>query len=456
MRGLTLLLCALLLWGAGCESTAKVDNPVVGPPPPRLPPEKVLARQRALGITDAESGVARVADASGSPASAMTHQVSSTQVRTVAGSATEFPDDLVVAKVNEQPLFAAEFCRVLDIVGAKGPMLRNLELAMENTPDADKRAMIERRYNMERQALIQKMLPKMVERKLLVQAYKNKLKKAQLDQLETFMKGDWESYLEQKRRQFQQGSIPELLALWETLGFDLELMEQGSRDRLIAGMYVQQEQGKSIPDPSRQDLMQYYNDHHDDFKIEGKVRWQQLVVLNSKHKGTAGAQQQVEKIVELLLAGADFSETIQKHGDGIKAKEGGVWDWTVRGSLMDKNIEEQIFELPVGEMSGVIETKDGFQIVLVLERVDEAFRPFEMLQEEITEKIKEDRFVATTQRAIAQLRRTATIWTIFDGTDLPEHPDATPAVASPEDVFQDSGAGVTPASAAESANPFED
>ncbi|MEX1224974.1 MAG: peptidyl-prolyl cis-trans isomerase, partial [Pirellulales bacterium] len=71
-------------------------------------------------------------------------------------------------------------------------------------------------------------------------------------------------------------------------------------------------------------------------------------------------------------------------------------------------------QLPLNQMSPIIEDADGFYIIRVVERQPEGFTPFREAQVEIAEKIKLDHREQQIKDYYASLREEISIWTIFD------------------------------------------
>ncbi|MEE2826952.1 MAG: peptidyl-prolyl cis-trans isomerase, partial [Planctomycetota bacterium] len=87
------------------------------------------------------------------------------------------------------------------------------------------------------------------------------------------------------------------------------------------------------------------------------------------------------------------------------SSEGGIHDWTNRGSLVSKELDEAIFTLPIGVLSDVIETSRGFHIVRVIERTDAGTKAFRDAQVGIREKLVAERQAKTVQEHMKKLRK---------------------------------------------------
>lgn len=422
MRPIYLIVMAVGLLCCGCQGTgpAKIDNPVVGPPPPRLPPEKIREKQLAYA---GQSDDSPEAVASSTARARLDDRPSSSGIQRVSltsGNDKDLPtfdDGMVVAMVNDQPIFAGEVL---------APMRKNLKLAEAQMKQEYGKAYKPEMMNRLRAMYIKGALPRIVEQKMLVVAAKAAFKKNQMEGMMRVVEKEWGSHLEQMMQHNKCTSVAELETLLAENDYDLEDHEANFKDRQIAMNYVGFRSHSKF-EPTRKEMLKYYEEHLADYEFPARVHWQQLVISDSVHGGEAGARKRVDLVVKELVDGADFTATIKKYGDGPKAKAGGKWDWTVKGSLQNKDIENELFTLPVGEMSGVIRTSSGFQIVQVIDRQEAGRKTFESQQKAIEGKIKEEAYHLRAKDVIAEVREASIIKTIFDGDDPKARPSEKPA-----------------------------
>ncbi len=435
MRPMHILITVGLLLCCGCQGTgpAKHDNPVVGPPPPRLPVEKIRENQIAAGISpdrspsrsasrvkidDEESSEQLVANSipDDTPSSSGIQRISLTQLKN--GDLPPFADGMVVAMVNDQPIFAGE------VLAPAHPQLKSIEKQMQ--AELGKKFKPELLYPY-RAKFIQALLPRYIERKMLVQAAKSTFKKQQLEGLSKSVDAEWGQHLEQMMQKNKVKSINELEELMKENDFDIEADEASFKDQQIAMNFVAFKAHSKF-EPTRKEMLAYYETHLADYEFPARVHWQQLVISNEAHGGEEGARKLLDKVVKELLDGADFGATVKKYGDGPKAANSGIWDWTVKGSLANKELDTELFTLPVGEMSGVIQTPSGFQIVQVLDRQAAGRQPFESQQKNIEAKLKEEAYKERAQKVLAEIREASIIKTVFDEAELAAKEGAEPPI----------------------------
>ncbi len=414
MRSTHIIIVFGLLLFCGCQSTtpAKIDNPVVGPPPPRLPPDQIRARQLAYAGQSDDGRKAKVDGveryALNSEEDQPDHKPSGIQTVSLEQTKDEdlpaFEDGMVVAFVNDQPIFAGE------VLAPAQMKLKELEAQMRKEYGKQfKPEMVHRLRGM----FIKASLQRLVDTKMLALAAKSEFKKNQLEGLNKALEKEWVQHLEQMMEANKCNSLAELQTLMEEKNYDLEEHETAFKENQLAMNFVSYKAHSKF-EPTRKEMLTYYEAHIKDYEFPSRVHWQQLVISDAVHKGEAGAKRQVEKAVEELLADAEFGAVVKKYGDGPKTANGGIWDWTIKGSLQNKEIENELFTLPVGEMSGVIRTPTGFQIVQVLDRQEAGCKSFESLQKTIEEDLKREAYSTRAKEVIHQIRENTIIKTVFD------------------------------------------
>ncbi len=82
--------------------------------------------------------------------------------------------------------------------------------------------------------------------------------------------------------------------------------------------------------------------------------------------------------------------------------------------MKNETVDQAIFSLPIGELSPIIESAEGFHIVRVIERQDAGMVPFTKAQVEIKEKIQNERRQSQMEAYIRDVKSKAQVWTIFD------------------------------------------
>ena len=124
-----------------------------------------------------------------------------------------------------------------------------------------------------------------------------------------------------------------------------------------------------------------------------------------------------------VLEGKPFAEIARTRSEGPTAAAGGTYDWTTKGSLASKVLDEAVFTLPVGQLSTILEDGGMLHIVRVTERTDAGRTPFIEAQVSIRQDLMDERRKREMDDYLAKLKERTPVWTIFDG----QPPTATAA-----------------------------
>ena len=269
-----------------------------------------------------------------------------------------------------------------------------------------------------RAEIIQGTLRTHIEQQLLLNALKTKLKEEQLQSIEAQLQKAFDEELKTMYKQYGISTIPELEVELGKQHSSLQAVKAAFRNRHLARQWMAyRSTSKKV---ERGDLIAYYREHQKDYEFPTKFQWQQISIASEKHGGEAKAAQFVETLLKELEDGADFGELARKHSAGPTAAESGKWDWTSVGSLTDQKLEKLLLELPVNDIAGPHQTKQGFDIVRVTARQEGGRKGFESVQEKIREKLQRELDQSAGDKLLQELREQATIEILIKPEDLVE------------------------------------
>lgn len=390
MRAVLFSLCVAAA-ASGCDALLKpkADNPVMGPPPPRvtqhepaarssLDPSNPLYPQSAMADTQPKT--------SGGPIQEISYE----------GDKPLITDNTVVATVNGTPIFAAQ------VLEQYAPKLAEIsEKVSAHELNEGKLTIIRRDLNLH------------IERKLLSEALKGTLASDQVEMLEGHIDELFEQEIEHMKERTGVKTRLELEAKAEEQGTSLAQLRDAFASQLMAKEFLRAKAG-TPPQIGRPEMLAYYKEHLDEYSFPLQVLWQQIVVDHDKHGGKRQALEHLEKAVSELRNAADFGEVAKRYSDGPRAAQGGQWDWTRTGSLADSDVEDVLFRLSPGTISSVIEGDNAFKLVKVVQRREAGHTPFEEVQDEIKKKIQQQFQQDTMKDVLADMQERAVIWSIFD------------------------------------------
>lgn len=207
------------------------------------------------------------------------------------------------------------------------------------------------------------------------------------------------------------------------LGSSLADVQRAFNERVIASEWVRTKV-KIEEEVSPDDLLTYYKSHLSEYEYPTQARWEELMVRKSRfgtpRQAYAAMAELGNEAWQRLAATPNttqpaFSELAKAKSDGFNADKGGQHDWTTQGALKAEQVDSALFTLPVGRMSKILESDQGFHIVRVLERKTAGRKPFTEVQNDIREKLKDERFRVAVEEYLANLRKDARIWTVYTG-----------------------------------------
>ena len=154
-----------------------------------------------------------------------------------------------------------------------------------------------------------------------------------------------------------------------------KISEDDFRKELIKGCRVDalvQQSCQGVPEPTEQDVADYYTAHQADYVTQPQVLAQHILV-KTEGLDAADKTQALEKIKAIrarIVAAGDRGEVGQafcaearEHSDCPSGAQGGSLGWFGPG-MMVPEFDQASFSMKCGEVSDVIETQFGYHIIL--------------------------------------------------------------------------------------------
>jgi len=208
------------------------------------------------------------------------------------------------------------------------------------------------------------------------------------------------------RQQYKLPSMEALEAEVTKSGQDFEDFKRQIRDQLLTQDLIRKEVGSRII-VSHEDVVKYYNEHKSDFVRPETVVLREIFV-SSEGKPAADVpalRKKAENLRDRVLnRGDDFGEMAKHFSDSSTAQQAGELGSFERSQL-DPNISAKVFGLKHGEMTDVIETKTGFEILQVVERYEAGQQPLEKVEPEISNRLYEVKMEPGLRTYLATLRQ---------------------------------------------------
>jgi parvulin-like peptidyl-prolyl isomerase len=230
-----------------------------------------------------------------------------------------------------------------------------------------------------------------------------------------------EVVLKKLMEKYQATTRTDLEAKMAAAGQSLDRQRQMYLERALAGGWEEQhvKDNREIP---VSETFGYYQEHIDDFKFPSKARWEELMVSFDRFNSREEAERAIAQMGNEVLRGADFAAVAKAQSHGPTKSKGGAYDWTTKGSLVSKVLDEAIFGLPLNRMSQILESDQGFHIVRVVERVDAGTTSFREAQVGIRKKLRDEHVQRQKDEFLAKIKQRTPVWTIYDSQTDPATP----------------------------------
>ena len=300
----------------------------------------------------------------------------------------QFEQSRVLALVGGEPIFVGDM--ILEVN-------QLIEKFMAGAPDEIKAE--------QRDVLMQRLLPKYIDNKMLY-----------ISSLEDLPEGaDLDKILTGAASEFDEKALPGLIkesGVKNISQFEANLRAQGSslsqmrsnwaRDQLTK--FFLSQQLKINTTVNHQMMLDEYHKNLADYETVAKSKWEQIMIRFDRGGGRESAKAKAEGLLDKVVHGANFEALAKAESHGFRASSGGQHDWTTRNALVLKEIDEAIFTQPIGRLSDLIESRDGYHIVRVIDRQDAGHVPFREAQVKIKERIQNDSREQAFKKHIEKLK----------------------------------------------------
>jgi parvulin-like peptidyl-prolyl isomerase len=141
------------------------------------------------------------------------------------------------------------------------------------------------------------------------------------------------------------------------------------------------------------------------------VRHILLLTQGKTEEEKTAVRKKMEEILAKAKAGEDFSALAAQYSEDPGSKDkGGLYEDFEKGSMV-KPFEDAAFTIPVGELSGIVETSYGYHILKIVDRKKET-KPLDEVRGEIESKLKQDKQTGAFTTFMAALKKKTSFKTV--------------------------------------------
>src|SRR6266567_3175646 len=199
-------------------------------------------------------------------------------------------------------------------------------------------------------------------------------------------------------------SMEELEKAVSGQGMNWEDFKNNIRSTLLTQRVISSEVGSHIT-ISDEEVTKYYEAHKTEFVRPEQVALREIVVSTEgkKPEDLPDLKKKAETALKRVQDGEDFGEIAKRLSDGSTKSQGGFLGIYKRGEL-SKELEDRVFKMKRNELTEVMETKQGFLVLQVLEHYDEGEQSLAKVKNEISDKIYGQRMEPAMREYLKTLR----------------------------------------------------
>ncbi len=218
------------------------------------------------------------------------------------------------------------------------------------------------------------------------------------------VEGDVVKQLDQVRIQNKLESMEKLESAVTKEGLNWDDFKNNIRNKLLTQEVIRREVGSHIT-IGRDDAMKYYEAHKKDFVKPEQVALRAIEISTTGKTDSElpDLKKKADDMLRRIKDGEDFATLAKRFSDGSTAQQGGYLGVYKRGEL-SKQLEDQVFAMKKNQLTDVIETKQGYLILQVLERYEEGEQPFEKVENEIMDHLYSERMEPALREYLKTLR----------------------------------------------------
>ena len=199
------------------------------------------------------------------------------------------------------------------------------------------------------------------------------------------------------------------------------------RDRVVEKM-------SGIVETPEADVQKYYDEHIKRFIEKEQVKASRILIRvpskATEEERNAGKTKAASVRALAAKPDADFASLAKEHSNGPEAGRGGQLNWFSRGR-MPPAFDTVAFKMQQNEVSGVIQTKLGYEIIKLWEKKSERQRPFEEVKTNIKNSLMARQRNEKRREVLRELKGGANVEQLIKFERPSPKTSGKPKVASP-------------------------
>lgn len=216
--------------------------------------------------------------------------------------------------------------------------------------------------------------------------------------------------------------LEDMIKLYREHGASWEMLEaerENLRDEVSANLRMERfmsEHIPSVPDPTDEELVEYYESRSDEYLSLPEVRCLHLIKMIDAHEDQKKLLEDMTRLRERILAGEDFAGIADTETEKLSKEIDLGW---VPLDRPTNPFETILFSMQEGEVSPVISYEHALHLVKVTERRGGDAPALEEIAEELRNRFVVEKRQAALRALAAKLRKNAEIEHVDFSEEVP-------------------------------------
>lgn len=211
----------------------------------------------------------------------------------------------------------------------------------------------------------------------------------------------------------------------ESTGMTLMDYRRRLEREMVIARFLELELKPRIAEPTRAELAAFFDGNRDEWRKTARRSMSLIDVrIVDRLTGDAArptreeleaarveARRRIGEALEALDRGESFADVARRYSDGLNAAEGGAWGWVSRDSVRERFLPavEALERMGEGEVSGIVETPEGFFLVRC-DQFEPGYEPdFQSVQPTLKDRYFRSHYNRLVEQRVQQLRERARI-----------------------------------------------
>lgn len=199
-------------------------------------------------------------------------------------------------------------------------------------------------------------------------------------------------------------------ALKDRYGISLDFLRRQSERQFMAMQYMRSRIYTKVDRATgHEHIVEYYNDHGNEFDVPDSVKWQDIFIDASRFRNRQEARRHAEEVAAMFRSGVPIAK-ILPYDNGDSSYRNGDGFGQRRGEIKPIEAEPALFRLKDGEVGPIIEVPSGFHVIRLVKRTYAGRKPLdEETQKEIRKKIEHEVEDREYKNLLKDIKRQANI-----------------------------------------------